>query len=122
MKPKIYVRKQSVIKGVIFDHKNESDCELLKRFNQPRIEYEAMQFEGDRASANSLVEWANRKEAVIKLLETLEGLRLAVFTYDGVEIAQPWDWIMRGSRGDFCVFHPHYFDSIYEEVYSVCRY
>jgi hypothetical protein len=84
------------------------------KFRKKPIIIEAMQTDGTVKTANTIREWSNDqlrdhwcgKGQVAFSVQTLEGLMLA----------SPGDWIIRGVRGEYYPCKPEIFAATYDPV------
>ena len=90
----------------------------MARYRKKPVEIEAVQWNpGDLGEAGILVGWLTRSGAEFSH-PSGEGptTTLAISTIEGVMVAQPGDWIIRGVQGEFYPCKPDIFTATYEAV------
>jgi len=70
---------------------------------------DAYRYDGDNAV--DIAHWAGQPNAYI----TLRG-DLVIRTFEGDHKAEPGDYVMRGTRGEFYPIKPEVYDDVYEPV------
>lgn len=85
----------------------------MPEYRKRPVVIEAMQWDGSLASAQAVVEWGQHQ--LLGCTELPGGLvRLQVTTLEGVLLASPGDWIIRGVQGEFYPCKPDIFAATYE--------
>jgi hypothetical protein len=79
------------------------------RFRKRPIEIEAMQYRGTFSP-----EIEDFLEGSVHRFDPTAGIRIA--TLEGVMLAEQYDWIVRGAKGEFYPVKPDIFDATYEAV------
>lgn len=90
-----------------------------RRYRAKPVQIEAMQY--TPGSETAIEKWSNREVAVQKVLNrSPEGpaivYALSVKTLEGDMVANPGDYIVKGTHGEFYPVKPKIFESKYEEV------
>lgn len=85
----------------------------VKKFISKPVEIEAVWFDG--ANGKEIVDWINADspESVGKAFA--QGDRLYIPTLEGTMIASLFDWIVKGTRGEFYPCKPDVFETKYAE-------
>jgi hypothetical protein len=89
-----------------------SESPLAGRYRKRPVEIEAMQYPGLRelADARRVFEWLDAHGA-----EHSHGDGgMLIHTLEGMMLARPGDWIIRGVKGEFYPCKPDIFDATYE--------
>jgi len=90
----------------------------MKKFIKKPIEIEAIQFDG--MNAFEIQKWSNQKILFSSMVEITEnnpsGKYLEIKTLEGILIAIPGDWIIKGVKGEFYPCKPDIFEMTYDEV------
>lgn len=87
------------------------------RFVKKPVEIEAIQFTED--TAMDIVQWLTDNGQPGNW-ETAGGVlsRIEIETLEGVFLASPGDWVIRGIKGEFYPCKPDIFEASYDEVKS----
>ena len=88
------------------------------KFRKKPLEVEAMQWDGTRASALAIKDWADNAagQLTINFAGSDQVSVLTVVTLEGEMRAQPRDWIIRGIKGEFYPCKPDIFAGTYDAV------
>jgi hypothetical protein len=78
------------------------------------VEIEAVLFGGDMASADYIEAWSDHK--AVPHMGSDFALRVVIDTPEGIMIAEPGDYIIRGVKGEFYPCKPDIFLVTYERV------
>lgn len=96
-----------------------SNAAPVLRWRKKPVVIEAMQFDGKRASAESVCRWVNgyaNDEPIIDYIFTgPDDVRdVQIATLEGYLNVSPGDWIIRGVQGEFYPCKPDIFEETYE--------
>lgn len=83
----------------------------MKKYRKKPVVIEAIRWTGD--NFDELMSLVTELEEPFR--ESIDG-KLKVFTMEGVMIANPSDWIIKGIKGEFYPCKPDIFKDTYEEV------
>jgi hypothetical protein len=87
----------------------------MSKYRKKPVVIEAVQFDGTDASYNDVQALADLSK--MGILETCEqGIKIS--TLEGVMVAGPGDWIIRGVKGELYPCKPDIFAATYDEVPS----
>lgn len=88
------------------------------KFRKKPVEVDAIQWDGARASALAIKEWADGDagQLTINFAGSDTTSVMAVVTLEGEMRAQPGDWIIRGLQGEFYPCKPDIFAATYDAV------
>ncbi len=86
------------------------------RFRKRPIEIEAVLWDGENRS--DIVQFFEPQDwrRAVPTATFLERNRLQIQTLEGPAIANPGDWIIRGTAGEIYPCKPHIFEAVYEKV------
>jgi hypothetical protein len=84
----------------------------MGRFRTKPVVIEALQFTGAPSFAQMCREWGDAFAAAASYDEKANGL--AINTLEGGMRADPGDWIVKGTRGEFYPVKPDVFETKYE--------
>lgn len=89
-------------------------------FTKKPVDIEALQFDGSPTSATGIVAWAASHgfDGILSRPYEVTGpdgptFALEVTTLEGVMLAKPGDWIIRGVQGEFYPCKPDIFEATY---------
>lgn len=83
-------------------------------YRKKPVVIEARQFTGSFHSADGIQGWAMDNGASIDQQAFGAEQQLRVHTLEGVMIAEPQDWIIKGVKGEFYPCKPDIFEATYE--------
>lgn len=88
------------------------------KFRKKPVEIEAMQI--NVKNEHEVVKWSNGCVYVSPVLEpgddNLSGVYWQINTLEGIMIANPNDWIIKGVKGEFYPCKPDIFEMTYEPI------
>jgi hypothetical protein len=89
-------------------------------FTKKPVDIEALPFDGSQTSAIGIVAWANANDfdGIMSRPYEVTGpdgptFALEVTTLEGVMLAKPGDWIIKGVQGEFYPCKPDIFEATY---------
>lgn len=86
------------------------------RFRKKPVEIEAVRFSGSSTSALAIEYWMEGGKYVEPGMQTADVRNLEIETLEGVMIAKPGDWIIKGVQGEFYPCKPDIFEATYDAV------
>ncbi|SHT85455.1 Uncharacterised protein [Mycobacteroides abscessus subsp. bolletii] len=86
-----------------------------QRFRKKPVEIEAKQITDD-LSAIDIVGWMNSHGVSVELSGARRPFALKIATLEGVMLAEPGDWVIRGVAGEFYPCKPDIFAQTYETI------
>ena len=91
---------------------------MIKKYRKKPVVIEAMQFK-NVSTGIEIQLWAERSSHKVSLqyaedTDPLANIRMLIETLEGLMIAQPGDWIIRGIKGEFYPCKPDIFEATYE--------
>lgn len=88
------------------------------RYRKKPVEIEAMQYDGTEAGMVDVCLWAkNSGPTGAGAYEYKDGaMHLRIHTLEGVMLAAPGDWIIKGIKGEFYPCKPDIFAASYDPV------
>ena len=84
----------------------------MPRFRKKAVEIEACQFTGD--NFKEILSFIGNKEIAYR-----EGNFIIIKTLEGDHRAIPYDWIIRGVKGEFYPCKPDIFAETYEQISNI---
>lgn len=84
-----------------------------QRYRKKPVEIEAIQFARDGTNAEAIADWiANSSRMAVSY--NMKGI--SIHTLEGVMLASPGDWVIKGVQGEFYPCKPDIFDATYDKV------
>jgi|SRR5579862_3747155 len=87
---------------------------MIKQYRKKPVVIEAIQLKTGRAA--SITDWMGRDEDGNNIHATWDGRAFHIRTLEGVMLAEPDDYIIKGIKGEFYPCKPDIFVACYEEV------
>lgn len=86
------------------------------RYRKKPVEIDAMQHDGSQASADRVVTWVGAVAEAMRQPWNNDYWDVHIKTLEGVMTAGPFDWIIRGVKGEHYPCKPDIFDATYEKA------
>ena len=83
-----------------------------QRYRKKPVEIEAVQFAPDGSNDEAIACWVASSSHMVSY--NTKGI--ALYTREGVMLAVPGDWIIKGVQGEFYPCKPDIFDATYDKV------
>lgn len=88
----------------------------MPHFKKKPVVVEAHRFNGSSSARKAFYDWMDGKEFRPPAVQTRDMCTLAINTREGVMMANPGDYIIKGVEGEFYPCKPGIFAATYEEV------
>lgn len=86
------------------------------KYRKKPVIIEAVQHTGSSSVAAAIQKWMQGEEYKAPVVQTRDIRPMEIPTLEGVMIASPGDWIIKGVNGEFYPCKPDIFEKTYEEV------
>lgn len=88
-----------------------------QRYRKKPVVVEAMQFEGTKDSANRVLAWIGSHDQKAQRVSGTDPEKgLTISTLEGDMLTDPWDYVIRGVKGEFYPCKPDIFHATYDAV------
>jgi hypothetical protein len=81
-------------------------------YRKKPVVIEAHQWDGTLVSAKEIMDWSG--DEVVCMGLGMEPHHLSIDTLEGEMRADPWDWIIKGVKGEYYPCKPDIFEATYE--------
>jgi hypothetical protein len=85
-------------------------------FTKKPVTVEAREFDGSPSSADAILRWIAINGGMAGL--SAEKGKLSIETLEGLHLASPGDWIIKGIAGEFYPCKPRIFEKTYQQVFE----